>query len=181
MAKVSFSKLNQIKKLPSIVEMLGDQAIEIEQYLPLADKMDLITAVIEQSGNGEEGFFNIVKLEAYFRIEVVQAYTNISFTEKQLSDTTKLYDALELNGVWDFVESHIPEEELDYIWESIVALAKEVTDYNNSVLGILKTIVQMNAFTEHTKTEINELQKQAEQLKNSPLIQEILPLLNKND
>lgn len=140
MAKVSFSKLNQIKKLPPIVEMLGDQAIEIEQYLPLADKMDLITAVIEQSGNSEEGFFNIVKLEAYFRIEVVQAYTNISFTEKQLSETTKLYDALELNGVWEFVESHIPEEELDYIWESIVALAKEVTDYNNSILGILKAI-----------------------------------------
>ena len=140
MAKVSFSKLNQIKKLPPVVEMLGEQAIEIEQYLPLADKMDLITAVIEQSGNGEEGFFNIVKLEAYLRIEVVQAYTNISFTEKQLSETTKLYDALELNGVWDFVESHIPEEELDYLWESIVALAKEVTDYNNSILGILKAI-----------------------------------------
>ena len=140
MAKVSFSKLNQIKKLPPIVKKLGDQAIEIEQYLPLADKMDLITAVIEQSGNGEEGFFNIVKLEAYFRIEVVQAYTNINFTEKQLSETTKLYDALELYGVWEFVENHIPEEELDYIWESIIALAKEVTDYNNSILGILKAI-----------------------------------------
>lgn len=181
MAKVSFSKLNQIKRLPPVVEMLGDQAIEIEQYLPLADKMDLITAVIEQSGNGEEGFFNIVKLEAYFRIEVVQAYTNINFTDKQLSETTKLYDVLELNGVWEFVESHIPEEELDYIWESIVALAKEVTDYNNSILGILKTVIQMNTLTEQTKTEINELQKEAEQLKHSPLIQEILPLLNKND
>ena len=140
MAKVSFSKLNKIKSFDPIEITIGDQKIEVEQYLPLEKKVDLITAVIEQSGNGEEGFFNIVKLEAYYIIEMIKTYTNISFTEKQLEDTTKLYDMIRLNDVWAAVADAIPAEERCYIWENIMALAREITTYNNSVLGILKAI-----------------------------------------
>ena len=140
MAKVSFTKLNKIKSFDPIEITIGDQKIEVEQYLPLEKKVDLITAVIEQSGNGEEGFFNIVKLEAYYIIEMIKAYTNISFTEKQLEDTTKLYDAIRLNDVWAGVADVIPEVEQDYIWENILALAREITTYNNSVLGVLKAV-----------------------------------------
>ena len=140
MAKVSFSKLNKIKSFDPIEITIGDQKIEIEQYLPLEKKVDLITAVIEQSGNGEEGFFNIVKLEAYYIIEMIKAYTNITFTEKQLEDTTKLYDAIRMNDVWAVVADAIPAEERCYVWENIMALAREITAYNNSVLGVLKAI-----------------------------------------
>lgn len=140
MAKVSFTKLNKIKSFDPVEITIGDQKIEVEQYLPLEKKVDLITAVIEQSGNGEEGFFNIVKLEAYYIIEMIKAYTNISFTEKQLEDTTKLYDMIRLNDVWAAVADAIPAEERCYIWENIMALAREITTYNNSVLGILKSI-----------------------------------------
>ena len=140
MAKVSFTKLNKIKSMQPIIVTIGDQTIEVEQYLPLEDKVDLITNVIEQSGNGEEGFFNIVKLEAYYIIEMIKAYTNISFTEKQLEDTTKLYDAIRLNDVWAGVADAIPECESEYIWNNILALAREITTYNNSVLGVLKAI-----------------------------------------
>jgi hypothetical protein len=82
MAKIAFSKLNKIKSLPAITKNYGEIDIEIEQYLPLSEKVDLMTRVIEQSGNGEEGFFNIVKLDAYYIIEMIRGYTNISFTEK---------------------------------------------------------------------------------------------------
>lgn len=140
MAKISFTKLNKIKSFDPIEITIGDQKIEVEQYLPLEKKVDLITAVIEQSGNGEEGFFNIVKLEAYYIIEMIKAYTNISFTEKQLEDATKLYDAIRMNDVWAAVADAIPEEERCYIWENIMALAREITNYNNSVLGVLKAI-----------------------------------------
>jgi hypothetical protein len=71
---------------------------------------------------------------------MIRAYTNISFTEKQLEDTTKLYDAIRLNDVWAAVADAIPEVERDYIWNNILALAKEITTYNNSVLGVLKAV-----------------------------------------
>ena len=140
MAKVNFTKLNKIKSLPVKEISIDDQKILVEQYLPLEEKVNLITSVIEQSGNGEEGFFNIVKLEAYYIIEMLKAYTNISFTEKQLEDTTKLYDAIRLNDVLAAVEDAIPESEREYIWNNTLALAREVTTYNNSVLGVLKAI-----------------------------------------
>lgn len=140
MAKVSFNKLNKIKSLPVVEISIDDQKVLVEQYLPLEEKVNLITSVIEQSGNGEEGFFNIVKLEAYYIIEMIRAYTNISFTEKQLEDTTKLYDAIRLNDIWAAVADAIPGAEREYIWSNIMALAREITTYNNSVLGVLKAI-----------------------------------------
>ena len=140
MAKVSFTKLNKIKSLPPVEITIGDQKIEVAQYLPLEDKVKLITSVIEQSGNGEEGFFNIVKLDAYYIIEMVKAYTNISFTDKQLEDATKLYDAIRLNDVWAVVADAIPGAERSYVWENVMALAREITTYNNSVLGVLKAV-----------------------------------------
>lgn len=140
MAKLSFTKLNKIKSLPIVEISIDDQKVLVEQYLPLEEKVNLITSVIEQSGNGEEGFFNIVKLEAYYIIEMIRAYTNISFTEKQLEDTPKLYDAIRLNDVWAAVADAIPQGERDYIWNNILALAREITTYNNSVLGVLKAI-----------------------------------------
>ena len=140
MAKVNFTKLNKIKSLPVKEISIDDQKVLVEQYLPLEEKVNLITSVIEQSGNGEEGFFNIVKLEAYYIIEMIRAYTNISFTEKQLEDTTKLYDAIRLNDVWAAVADVIPGAEREYIWNNVLTLAREITTYNNSVLGVLKAI-----------------------------------------
>ena len=140
MAKLSFTKLNKIKSLPVVEISIDDQKVLVEQYLPLEEKVNLITSVIEQSGNGEEGFFNIVKLEAYYIIEMIRAYTNISFTEKQLEDTTKLYDAIRLNDIWAAVADAIPGAEREYIWSNIMTLAREITTYNNSVLGVLKVI-----------------------------------------
>lgn len=140
MAKVNFTKLNKTKSLPVVEISIDDQKVLVEQYLPLEEKVNLITSVIEQSGNGEEGFFNIVKLEAYYIIEMIRAYTNISFTEKQLEDTTKLYDAIRLNDIWAAVADAIPGAEREYIWSNIMALAREITTYNNSVLGVLKAI-----------------------------------------
>ena len=160
MAKVSFNKLNKIKALPFKTIELDGNIVEVEQYVPLAKKMQLIIAVIEQSGNGEEGFFNLVKLDAYYRIEMIKTYTNISFTDKQLEDATKLYDAFELNGIWAKVSVAIPEGERNYIWSSILELAKQVTSYNSSALGIIKMLTenkdQLKFDTEEIMSKIND-------------------------
>lgn len=140
MAKIAFSKVSKIKTLPSIEVLIEGQKVEVEQYLPLEKKIELIASIISQSGNGEEGFFNIVKLETYYIIEMLRAYTNITFTEKQLEDTPKLYDIIHLNGIWEAVANVLPETEKDYMWNSILALAREITTYNNSILGVLKAI-----------------------------------------
>ena len=138
MAKVNLTKLNKIKSLDPIDIKIGEETISVVQYLPLEKKLAIMQNIIEQAGNNEEGFYNIVKLTVFYTIEMLRAYTNISFTEKQLEEPQKLYDIIVLNKIWDTVKQSIPEDEVNYIWENTCALAREITDYNHSALGILK-------------------------------------------
>ena len=138
MVKVNVTKLNKIKSLDPIDIKIGEETISVVQYLPLEKKLTIMQNIIKQAGNNEEGFYNIVKLTVFYTIEMLRAYTNISFTEKQLEDPQKLYDIIVLNKIWDTVKQSIPEDEVNYIWENTCALAREITDYNHSALGILK-------------------------------------------
>ena len=138
MAKISLTKLNKIKSLEPVDIKIGEETISVVQYLPLEKKLAIMQNIIEQAGNNEEGFYNIVKLTVFYTIEMLRAYTNISFTEKQLEDPQKLYDIIILNKIWDTIKQSIPEDEVNYIWENTCALAREITDYNHSALGILK-------------------------------------------
>jgi hypothetical protein len=81
MAKLAFSKLNKIKSIPDVVGTIDGNELVVRQYLPLEDKIELIINVLEQAGSNE-GFFNRVKLNAFYIVEMIKAYTNISFTEK---------------------------------------------------------------------------------------------------
>lgn len=157
MAKIAFSKLNKIKSIPAKTITIADAEVSVAQYLPLEEKLNLIQSVIEQSGNGEEGFYNIVKLRTYYTIEMLKAYTNISFTEKQLEDIPKLYDAITINRVWDQVSEIIPDEELEYTWGNTRKLAREITDYNHSALGVLKAIKQDYGDEAFSLDKINEV------------------------
>lgn len=139
MAKLAFSKLNKIKSIPDKIIPTENGDLIVKQYLPLENKIDLIETVLDFSGS-DEGFFNVVKLEAYFRIEMIKAYTNITFTEKQLEDTQKLYDMIAVNGIWTIVESNIPEEEKDYIWDAIIEMADAIVEYSRSIGGMLKSL-----------------------------------------
>lgn len=157
MPKVAFSKLIKIKTIPSKTIVIADAEVTVAQYLPLAAKLDLIQSVIEQSGNGEEGFYNIVKLDCYYVIEMIKAYTNISFTEKQLEDTPKLYDTIMMNHIWKEVEAVIPDSELDYTWQNLLTMAREITDYNHSALGILKVVSRDYGENQFTLDSLNEM------------------------
>ena len=175
MAKVPFTKLNTIKSIPAQEISFSNQKIIVEQYLPLSQKLDLIQTVIELSGSGEEGFFNIVKLKTFYTIEMLKAYTNISFTEKQQEDPAKLYDAIVMNGVWEGIIESIPQEERDEVWGNILTLAREVTEFNHSALGILKTI--RNDYSELTY-DIEGLTTKLAKPENLQLVKDVIEKLD---
>ena len=56
----------------------------------------------------EEGVYNPVKKDMYFHLYLVYMYTDITFTEKQREDESKLYDVLESNGLIPAVLKNIP-------------------------------------------------------------------------
>lgn len=171
MAKVAFSKLN-LKRNDDIKKInIGNFEIEVKQYLPIEDKLNLITKVIENSYDIENNFSNPIKTNVFGELEIIMAYTNLSFTDKQKEDISKLYDLLESNGIIERIISVIPQEEYSMIIEGINEITKSIYAYKNSVLGILDNISQDYS---QTQMEATEIQKRLADPENLALIKDIL-------
>lgn len=141
MAKVAFSKLALKKQEKVKLVKIGNFDIEVKQYLPVNEKLDLIARVLN-GAHDENNFPNPIKIEVIGTLEIIMAYTNISFTEKQKEDVAKLYDLLDSNGVVNTIIAAIPEEEYNFVIDGIDDTIEAVYTYQNSVLGILENITQ---------------------------------------
>lgn len=139
MAKVSLSKIAPIKKIDPVVIHIGEEEIVVTQYLSTDDKIALIERVLNTTVD-DTGFFNPMRLEIMFHLELIRAYTNISITDNMMSNPTKTYDILCMNRVLDMVVEAIPEEEYNFLFDTAEDCAHHITKYNNSILGLLKTI-----------------------------------------
>lgn len=139
MAKISFTKLKLTKKNEVQTLKYNDEIIEVKQYLPIQDKLALISRVINYAAD-EYNFANCVKLDLFLSLEIMYCYTNINFTEKQKEDPTKLYDLLEENGLIDAVIGLIPHAEYSTLYDGVLEISKNIYAYQTSVLGILDTI-----------------------------------------
>lgn len=142
MAKIAFGKLD-LKKNQEVVELQIDDevVVEVKQYLPVNDKLELISSVVNtavENGN----IVNYGQLDVLFAINIVKAYTNINFTEKQLEDVAKLYDLLVSSGFYEIVKNTIPASETDYIYSLIYRTANDIITYRNSAVGIMEALSQ---------------------------------------
>ena len=178
MAKVSFTKLKcKIDDSVKQIKFNDEITIEVKQYLPVQEKLALIGRVIMQAHEQDENYSNPIKVDVFRELEMVYAYTNISFTDKQKEDPAKLYDLLVCSGILKTIKDAIPSDEKGEIVFGIEDSIEAVYKYQNSVLGIIDNI--KNGYVE-TDIDINKLQGSMEELSNSPLIKEILPLLGLN-
>lgn len=121
--------------------VIGEQEIEVKQYLPVNDKLILIGKVINAAAD-ENNFSNPIKLDIFTCLEIVFAYTNISFTDKQKEDLVKLYDILESNHIFDQVIEVIPKSEYKQIIEGVQDCSDAIYTYKNSLMGILEMVGQ---------------------------------------
>ena len=155
MARVPFTKLGLKKKEEIKNITINDQVIEVKQYLPISDKINIITNVIENSAD-DNNFANPVKVEVFANLEIMYAYTNISFTDKQKEDPTKLYDLLEENGIIAEVIAAIPENEYALLLGWIDETIEAFYTYRNSVMGIMEQISEDYSNLSLDATEIQQ-------------------------
>lgn len=122
MAKVSFTNLKLKTNTTTSEVVYNDQKIEVLNYLPIEDKIDLVQVTM-QKAQELDGSYNPVLVEVYFNLNIVYLYSNINFTDKQKEDEMKLYNLLEGNGVLDEIIAAIPSDEYEilcqYLNESI--------------------------------------------------------------
>ena len=142
MAKVTFNKLNLTKNTEIKNIDINENTIEVKQYLPVEEKLELISYIVNMAHDEDYNFSNPVKVEVFAGIGIIKYYTNITFTEKQLENPAKIYDLLNSNNIINNVIAAIPSNEYDEIRTGIEDTIKSIYQYQNSALGILDTIGQ---------------------------------------
>ena len=172
MAKVAFSKLGLKKTEEVEVIEWNEQKIEVKQYLPIEDKLDMITNIINQSAD-YNGYYNPARIYIFTILEMIDYYTNISLTEKQKADVFKTFDLFVNSGLSAAIFDKINPYEYNQIKSWVHELINSIYVYKNSVVGIMDTI----------KDEFNlmdlDTEKLVERLGNKENIEFINELLNK--
>ena len=173
MAKVAFNKLGL--KLNTEVKTVNfnEQTIEVKQYLPVNDKLELISNVINASAD-DNNFANPVKIAIFTTLEILYNYTNLTFTEKQKEDPTKLFDLVISNGLVKEVVNAMDKAEYDDLLSAIQRSVDAVYNYRNSVFGILDTIT-----TDYSNLNLDatNIQKALADPDNMDLLKQVLTKL----
>lgn len=140
MAKVGFGSL-KITKVNDEVNTFtfNEKEIEVKRYLPFSDKLTLIGNAINNSADGNR-FVNPMKIDMYLDLEIMFAYTNITFTDKQKEDLVKLYDILASAGFFEAMYEAIPEDEIHTLYYNTIHLAENMYNQMNSAYGIMENI-----------------------------------------
>lgn len=144
MAKVAFSKLqasvNASEVQTSYCNKAGEAIVfDVKQYLPFMDKVLLVERIINQSVD-DNGFYNPMRVKMFMTLEVVYAYTNLTFTDKMKEDPFKLYDVLTSSGIYKNIVECINDDEWEELYDSVYDTIKNIYDYRNSVMGILDAV-----------------------------------------
>ena len=176
MAKISYTKLGINKEELNKVQTVeyNGQTIEVKQYLPVIEKSELITRVLNNSVDENNGYYNLLKMDMYLALEIVYVYSNISFTEKQKEDPMKLYDMLNASRVLNLIIGLVPEGEFYYLNKTVHEMANNIVAYRNSAMGIMERIT-----TDYSNLDLDAsaIQKELADPNNMTLLKDILTKL----
>ena len=173
MAKPTFAKMALKINTEVKTVKIGEQEIEVKQYLPVNDKLILISNVLNNSID-DVNFSNPIKLDVFTNLEIIFTYTNLSFTDKQKEDLVKLYDILESNDIFNKIIAVIPSEEYNSIIDGVQRCSDAVYTYRNSILGLLDIITQDY---DGLDLDAQKLQKEMNDPENLALLRQVLTKL----
>ena len=173
MAKIAFTKLGL--KINTEVKSINwnDQVIEIKKYLPIDAKLNLISNVLNNCAEDEK-YYNMGKFEVYFALEVLYAYSNITFTEKQREDVCKLYDLVVSSGLYDIILVEIDKEEIHFLYETAHNAIHAIYAYSNSLMGVLDAV---NTDYSDLNLSAEDIQKKLADPENLALLRGIMTKL----
>lgn len=175
MAKPTFAKMGLTKNTEVKTFTYKEQEIEVKQYLPIEEKLELIgNAVNNTLLTDDNNFPNYIKLRMYVELEVIFKYTNIIFTDKQKEDLPKLYDLLAGNGIVDLVEDQLPQNTIIHLIIDAQDILEEIFNYNNSTYMAITKLIANYA---NTDEELADTQNKLKSLDNLDLVKDIVTKL----
>lgn len=131
-------QLEPISNETRSLKISDDITLEILQYLPIKDKGDFVTYVINNSIDENTGCFSPIRLNVFFSLGIIKWYANVDFDEND--DPALLYDLLEVNHIIDKILELIPSDEQTFINDLVDNTAEDIARYNNSFAGMLSNM-----------------------------------------
>lgn len=153
MAKVAFSKLNcKVNANVGSFEF-NDQTIEVKAYLPIQDKFDLAARVLDCVVD-DSIIYNPEKVNLFLTLEILYAYTNITFTDKQKEDPGKLYDMIVSSGLADDVFAVLPDSEAITLQRMVYHAMDDIYAYRNSARAIASEFISNSEQLKETSEQV---------------------------
>lgn len=119
--------------------VFNGQTIKILDYLPIEDKYDLIMVTLQKSL--ENGYYNPLKMDMYFHLNLIYLYTDINFTDKQREDENKIYDSIKSNGLLDNFLENFNENEYNELFAILEDTKEEIMRYKYSTSALLQSVI----------------------------------------
>ena len=141
MAQITYTKLGIKPVVDEVktIEWNPEAKIEVRQYLPLQKKLEVLTNIINESTD-DNGFYNSARIDFNIVLQLIYAYTNIKFTDKQKEEPIKLFDAFYSSGLAQQILLAIPTTEINWFDRHVYLSIDKIYEYRNSVYGILDAV-----------------------------------------
>ena len=137
---MKYSDLKLKIKTDTVIAKIGDIEIEVLQYLPMEDKIDLIQIALQKSM--ENGICNDMKLDMYFNLYLIYMYTNLEFTDEEKEDEFKLFNELESNDLIIGIIGAMDETEYNSLINYLHIMQEQYVEHGKSAAALIQTLVQ---------------------------------------
>lgn len=131
--------------------VVNDMPIQVKQYLPSAEKVEVLNAIFSNADAGT--VINSLAVDILFDLYVVFEYSNIEFNDEDRADLFALYDLLETSGIIDAVVSAIPKEEYELLLNNANKIYDEYLGYRDSARAVFE---QMSIFAPKSAETLKE-------------------------
>jgi hypothetical protein len=139
MADLNYKDLGLKRLIMKDTFKWGDKNIEVLKYLPVEAKYDIVMITLQKAQ--EEGYYNPIKLDMYFHLNLVYMYTNLVFTEEERQDEGKLFDEMKSSGFLNTFLQYIDKEEYEEMLEDIDNIAELSMKYRMSAGAVFNKFV----------------------------------------
>lgn len=170
---MEFNNLGLI--LPDAVSYteINNKTIMVRSYLPVNEKLDLISWVINQSADDLK-FYNVGKIDIFLTLGIIKYYTDIQFSDENIQNATATYDLIITNEVYENIKFIIPDTELDWIRTTLFETIDSIYKYQNSIMGILDTVT---TDYQNLNFDVEQLQKNISNPDNLTLLKDVVTKL----
>ena len=134
---MQFSDIQNKVIEPKVIELLGEK-VEVKQYLPMQDKMNILEMVIQTADAGT--ILNTLVLDAVFDTYLVYKYTDIVFTEEEKENILDTYDKMEKEGIIEAIIKEIPEQEYKILYNNLTQMITDYKTYRSSAKAIIDSL-----------------------------------------